>query len=140
MTNYSSYPGVRKISFARCSQLPPLLMLAAIAGDIPLVGGIFQPIKTFGTPVLKTEYSMVCNGRTAKASLQFDSLFRLPVGEHLAFLVECVNGRNVLIGFRERPYPVVNYSETSGKTDGDPALISYEINHTARATAIDILL
>jgi hypothetical protein len=135
-----SLPGIVKIEYIRCSQLPANVMLEAICGVKLALSAPKTAISFFGTPVLSWDGSKVNGKRQESSTLEFTSVDALPEAEPLAFVITTVAGRQVLIGSREPRYPVITYSETTGSPGKDSAVRSYKITHIAQKSVLDCIL
>lgn len=136
-----SLPGIRRISVIPCASLPRHLMLTAICGGaVSLFRESLHDIPFCGSPVYKREGTILNNSRAEKSTLEFRSDVRIPDGVPVAFVVECVGGAVWLIGAREPNYPVIEFSDTSGSTSGDPAVRTYKITHRDIKSGIPAVL
>lgn len=139
MSSYS-LPGIRKIQIVNSTDLDRGLMLRSISGcRITLVA---QPttIQHFGRATLKCEGSKVRGSRQEKSTLEFDTTEHLPEGVDIAFVVTSTGGEQYLIGTREPNHPVINYTDSTGSPDGDPAVRTYKITHTAQKSMLPCVL
>ena len=53
-------------------------------------------------------------------------------GRKPTFVIETVDGDKYVIGAKERPYPTVKISRSTGQPDGDPSVRKYEVSFTAK--------
>ena len=137
-----SVPGIREISIVRCSDLPADLMQFALLGDTVAISVPLRlTIAICGAmPTLKTEGSIVNGKRQEKTTLEFSTHTLIPENERLAFVVTGADGRKWLIGTREPNFPVISYSESTGKPSGEAAVRTYKITHIAPKSEILCLL
>ncbi|PWL61029.1 MAG: hypothetical protein DBY35_06515 [Bacteroidales bacterium] len=137
---HNSLPGITAIRAVRCSDLLPNAMLRSIAGALIAIAAPSVTVSFHGIPALTWEGTTVNGSRQEKATLRFDTTEPLPEGERLAFVVTCASGEQYLLGTREPRFPVVEYSETTGKPGGDPAVRSYTVTHTAQKSVLRCIL
>ena len=124
---YQSLPGIAQICYCLCDNLQPNIVLKHSSG-LPV--GVFTdivPIRFFGSPSCETTEEYDNNGRKAITTLTFVTNDNIPTYKHLAFVITDVSGTSFIIGSRERPYPVVKSSATSGNPSGDSNATTYEI-------------
>lgn len=136
----NTLPGIVKIQMVRCADIQPHVMLTSICGAQIALAVPSSTIKFFGTPSLKWDGNMVNGSREEKSTLEFSTTEILPEGERLAFVMTVASGKQYLIGAREPKYPVINYTETAGAPDGDAALRTYKITHTAQKSVLPCIL
>ena len=112
MENFNhSLPGIAQIGYCLCENIQPNIVLKHSSG-IPV--GIFTeitPVRFFGQP-------------SYEAVEEYDNI---PLHKHLAFVITDASGTSFIIGSRERPYPVVKSSATSGNPSGESNATTYEI-------------
>ena len=95
-----------------------------------MVVGVFtkiMPVRIFGQPSYEAVEEYDNNGRKVLCTLKFVSNDNIPVHKHLAFVITDASGTSFIIGSRERPYPVVKSSATSGNPSGESNATTYEI-------------
>ena len=136
----TAFPGIRKIWYADCKKLPTLLMPRSMAGELPFIAASFIPVKFHGNALLETECLTDANGKSTTATITFNSLADIPLNRRLAFLVQTAGGEYRLVGTRERRYPVVSYTESSGTPDGEAACRTYKITHKDIDSAFRVLV
>ena len=73
-------------------------------------------VRFFGQPSYQAVEEYDNNGRKVLCTLKFVSNDNIPLHKHLAFVITDASGTSFIIGSRERPYPVVKSSATSGTT------------------------
>lgn len=136
-----SLPGIRRLYYTPCHNLPAHLMLSSICGGVAILFRDALPEIPFsGMPLFSREGTILNNSRAEKSSLEFRTSLCLPEGVRLAFVAECVNGDTWLIGTREPNYPLVGYSDSSGSPGADPAVRTYKITHTDIKSGIPAVL
>jgi hypothetical protein len=67
-----------------------------------------------------------------KVKLSFSTLRELPTRQNIGFVIRTVDGKLYIIGSKERPYPTVKVTTTTGQPDGDASVRKYEVSYTAR--------
>lgn len=128
MQNFNhSLPGIAKIGYCLCENIQPNIVLKHSSG-IPV--GVFTeivPVRFFGVPTCETSSEYDSNGRKVVYTLKFVTNDNIPLNKHLAFVITDASGASYIIGSRERPYPVVKSSATSGNPSGESNATTYEI-------------
>ena len=64
--------------------------------------------------------------------MTFFTLDGVPTAQHPAFLFKTVNDDIFIIGSKERPYPTVKITSSTGQPDGDTSVRKYEVSFTAK--------
>lgn len=136
----NAIPGISRIDFLLCSDLPPGLMLQSMGGITVAVAAPSQRIHFRGKATLTWEGSLLNGVRIEKSTLEFKSSERLPERTRLAFVVTGADGRQLLIGSRESRFPVISYSDTMGESGSSPNLRTYKITHTAQKSVLECVL
>ena len=93
-----------------------------------------QPISITmkGEAVCEVEQSYDNNSYIEKAKLTFLTLDDVPTDQHPAFVIRTVNDEYYVIGAKERPYPTVKITRSTGQPDGDTSVRKYEVSFTAK--------
>lgn len=126
-----SLPGIFKIGFLECSNLSPQLALKSIAGvPIAILTDITEVFFS-GKPTCEAVSDNDNNGRCEKTTLKFVTTQIIPEDRPLAFVVQCVNGENYIVGAKERPFPIVKITNDTGTDSGNASSYSVEITHSA---------
>ncbi len=127
-----SYPGITVVAYTEITNLPDDVIYRAVAG-IP-VSITADPVKVQLTdvPIAEVEREEVQNSYIEKAKLTFFTLQELPCEQHLAFIFRTVHGELFIMGSKERPYPTVKVTSTTGRLDGDAYVRKYEVSFTAK--------
>lgn len=133
-------PGIRKIQIVRCSDLLPNLMLQSICGCTIAISAPSSLVVFTGRPILTCEGSIVNGKRQETSTLQFSTLYPIPEGERIAFVITSADGSQTLIGTREPNYPEITYEETTGNPGGDAAVRTYKIKHIAQKSVLPCVL
>lgn len=126
-----SLPGIFRIGFLECSKLSPQLAFKSIAGIPIAILTDITDIDFSGTPSCDAVSDYDNNGRIEKTTLKFTTTQKIPENTPLAFVVQCVNGHNYLVGARERPFPIVKITTDTGTASGNVAAYSVVITHSA---------
>lgn len=128
MSNFcTKLPGIVQIGYCLCENIQPNIVLKYSSG-VPV--GIFTeitPVCFFGLPSYEAVVEYDNNGRKVVSSLKFVSNDNIPLHKHLAFVITDASGTSFIIGSRERPYPVVKSSATSGNPSGESNSTTFEI-------------
>ena len=93
-----------------------------------------QPISITmkGVTVCEVEQSYDNNSYIEKAKLTFLTLDDVPTDQHPAFVIRTVNDEYYVIGAKERPYPTLKITRSTGQPDGDASVRKYEVSFTAK--------
>lgn len=131
-------PGVRRIWMKQASELGENLQMRQEAG-IPI--SVYDPgeeVKFSGTATAEwsTEYDN--NGLSGSVTLKFATCSPIRVYNRV-FVVEDNNGARWLIGTREKPYPTLKSTRTTGSESGDAAVWSHEVKWVCLNGAIPIV-
>ena len=132
MNKCLSLPGIQQVWYISRNGLPDDVVYRSVAG-IP-VSVIEQPISITmkGEAVYEVEQSYDNNSYIEKAKLTFLTLDDVPTDQHPAFVIRTVNDEYYAIGAKERPYPTVKITRSTGQPDGDASVRKYEVSFTAR--------
>ncbi len=127
-----SLPGITKAWYIQRNYLPDDVVYRSVAG-IPVTLQE-QPISINlkGEAICEVEQSFDNNSYIEKSKLTFLTLDEVPTDQHPAFVIETVDGDKYVIGAKERPYPTVKITRSTGQPDGDPSVRKYEVSFTAK--------
>ena len=127
-----SLPGIQQVWYISRTGLPDDVVYRSVAG-IP-VSVIEQPISITmkGEAVCEVEQSYDNNSYIEKAKLTFLTLGDVPTDQHPAFLFQTIEGDIYIIGAKERPYPIVKITRSTGHPDGDTSVRKYEVSFSAK--------
>ena len=127
-----SLPGITNVWYIPHDDLPDDVVYRAVAG-IPISLDV-QPISITmkGEATCEVEQSFDNNSYIEKVKLAFLTLDDVPTVNFPAFVIKTVDGDIYLMGAKERPYPTVKITRSSGALDGDPSVRKYEVSFTAR--------
>ena len=132
MSKCLSLPGIQKVWYIPCNRLPDDVVYRAVAG-IPISLQETPTIITLnGEAVCEVEQSFDNNSYIEKAKLQFLTLDDVPADQHPTFVIKTANNELYLLGAKERPYPTVKITSSTGQPDGDASVVKYEVSFTAR--------
>lgn len=141
--NYSDcnkMPGIIAVKWMHADELSPHLREKFIAGlsvAIGAVGNRLTLVDTGSTEGLRSEEN---NGLVGKATLEFKTLDDMPTDEDIVWAAQDADENWWLIGARERPYPIVEVSQSTGTPGGDPAVATVKVTHTAKIALIPVAL
>lgn len=128
-TSTQILPGIKFIGWIECRHLQRRIDLNAICGGVvPVLTNINQ-IPFFDDPSCECKTSKDCRGYHDTVTLKF-STDELIQSRNIAFIVTDAGNNSYIIGTREEPFPVVEYTRKTGSPSGDPAGYKYEIKHT----------
>lgn len=132
MSKCLSLPGITHVWYILRDYLPDDVVYRAVA-DIPVTLQA-SPINISlkGEAVCEVEQSFDNNSYIEKSKLTFLTLDEIPTDQHPTFVIETVDGDKYVIGAKERPYPTVKISRSTGQPDGDPSVRKYEVSFTAK--------
>ena len=127
-----SLPGITKAWYIQREYLPDDVVYRSVAG-IPVTLQE-QPISINlkGEAICEVEQSFDNNSCIEKSKLTLYTLDEVPTDQHPAFVIETVYGDKYVIGAKERPYPTVKITHSTGQPDGDPSVRKYEVSFTAK--------
>ena len=127
-----SLPGITKAWYIQRDYLPDDVVYRSVAG-IPVTLQE-QPISINlkGQALCEVEQSFDNNSYIEKSKLNLYTLDEVPTDQHPAFVIETVDGDKYVIGAKERPYPTVKITRSTGQPDGDPSVRKYEVSFTAK--------
>lgn len=138
--NTFSLPGILKIGYVKCDSLSPQLELKAIAKVPIAILSEITNIVFSNEPSCKAVSEVDNNGRYQKTTLEFTTTQEIPTDDHIAFVIQCVNGKNFLIGTKERPFPVVKISDDTGSRSGNASSATVEVTHSALKSLLPIVI
>ena len=127
-----SLPGITKAWYIQRNYLPDDVIYRSVAG-IPVTLQE-QPISINlkGEAICEVEQSFDNNSYIEKSKLTLYTLDEVSTDQHPAFVIETVDGDKYVIGAKERPYPTVKITRSTGQPDGDPSVRKYEVSFTAK--------
>ena len=133
MSKCQSLPGIQKVWYIPCADLPDDVVYRSVAGiPISLLKISTVSINLKGEAVCEVEKSYDNNSYIEKAKLQFLTLDDVPTDQHPTFVIKTANNELYLLGAKERPYPTVKITSSTGQPDGDASVRKYEVSFTAK--------
>ena len=132
MSKCISLPGITHVWYILRDYLPDDVVYRAVAGIPIALQNQLISISMKGSAICEVEQSFDNNSYIEKAKLTFLTLDDVPVDQHPAFVIQTVNGDRYVIGAKERPYPTVKITRSTGQPDGDPSVRKYEVSFTAK--------
>ena len=132
MSKCISLPGITHVWYILRDYLPDDVVYRAVAGIPISFDGQPTEVNLKGSAICEVEQSFDNNSYIEKTKLAFLSLDDVPVDQHPAFVIQTVNGDRYVIGAKERPYPTVKITRSTGQLDGEPAVRKYEVSFTAK--------
>ena len=132
MSKCLSLPGIQQVWYILRDYLPDDVVYRSVAG-IP-ISLQEQPINITmkGEAICEAEQSYDNNSYIEKAKLTFLTLDDVPSEQHPAFVIRTVNDEYYVIGAKERPYPTVKITRSTGQPDGETSVRKYEVSFTAK--------
>ena len=127
-----SLPGIQHVWYISRDHLPDDVIYRSVVGmSITLLE---QPISINlkGEAVCEVEQSIDNNSYIEKVKLTFLTLDDVPINQYPAFLFQTIDGDIYLLGAKERPYPTVKITRSTGQPDGDASVRKYEVTFTAK--------
>jgi len=127
-----SLPGIQHLWYISRDYLPDDVIYRSVVGmSITLLE---QPISINmkGEAVCEVEQSIYNNSYIEKVKLTFLTLDDVPINQYPAFLFQTIDGDIYLLGAKERPYPTVKITRSTGQPDGDASVRKYEVTFTAK--------
>ena len=127
-----SLPGIRNVWYISRDYLPDDVVYRSVVGmSITLLE---QPISINlkGEAVCEVEQSIDNNSYIEKVKLTFLTLDDVPINQYPAFLFQTIDGDIYIMGAKERPYPTVKITRSTGQPDGDASVRKYEVTFTAK--------
>lgn len=127
----TSLPGIRNIYIVPVRLLQPAMEYKSIVG-IPI--GIFttkKKVSFLGSPSCEAVSTPQNNGSYEKATLTFSLRVPIEITEHVAFIVEDVNGRTWCIGAKEPPYCLIAFRRYIGSPTSEASVLKYTVTRTS---------
>ena len=115
-----------------CADLPDDVVYRSVAGIPISLQETPTSITLKGEAVCEVEQSFDNNSYIEKAKLTFLTLDDVPADQHPTFVIKTANDEIYLIGAKERPYPTIKITRSTGLPDGDASVRKYEVSFTAK--------
>lgn len=132
MNKCLSLPGITHVWYILSDNLPDDVVYRAVAGIPITFSELPISVDIKGNAHCEVEQSFDNNSYIEKVKLTFGTLDDVPTDQHPAFVIQTVDGDYYLIGAKERPYPTVKVTRSTGQPDGDPSVVKYEVSFTAK--------
>ena len=132
MNKCVSLPGIQNVWYIQRDYLPDDVVYRAVAGIPISLEASPISITVKGEAVCEVEQSFDNNSYIEKAKLTFLTLDEVPTVQHPAFVIRTIDDSYYLIGAKERPYPTVKITRSTGQLDGDPSVRKYEVSFNAK--------
>ena len=132
MSHCISLPGIKNIWYIQHTELPDDVIYKAAVGMPITIPATTTEITLKGEAMCEVEQSPDNNCYIEKVKLSFPTLDNVPTQDFPAFLIQTIDGTKYVIGAKERPYPAVKITRSTGRPDGDPSVRKYEVSFTAR--------
>ena len=132
MNQCLSLPGIQKVWYVLRDYLPDDVVYRSVVGMSVSLSEQPISIPTNGESVCEVESTYDNNSYIEKAKLQFLTLDDVPADQHPTFVIKTANNELYLLGAKERPYPTVKITSSTGQPDGDASVRKYEVSFTAR--------
>lgn len=132
MNQCLSLPGIQKVWYVLRDYLPDDVVYRSVVGMSVSLSEQPISIPTSGESVCEVESTYDNNSYIEKAKLTFQTLTEVPTDQHPAFLFQTIDGSIYIIGAKERPYPSVKITRSTGQPDGDTSVRKYEVSFTAK--------
>ena len=132
MNKCHSLPGIVKVGYINCSDIPRDIPYRAVSGVDVTLNQQPTDVRLVGEAVCEVEQQQDNNVQMEKVRLAFTTLDEVPTYLHLAFTIKTADNERYIIGSQEKPYPTVKVTRSTGQTDGDASAAKYEVSYTAR--------
>jgi len=132
MSKCVSLPGIKKVWYLNRDFLPEDVIYRSVAGMSVALLHPPTSINMIGEAVCEVEQSHDNNSYIEKVKLNFLTLDAVPTVNHPAFVFQTIDGSIYIIGSKERPYPTVKITRSTGHLDGEPSVRKYEVSFTAK--------
>ena len=132
MSHCISLPGIKNVWYVSHTELPDDVIYKA-AVDMPItIPATTTEIALKGEATCELEESPDNNCYIEKVKLSFPTLDDVPTQDFPAFVIQTLDGSKYVIGAKERPYPAVKITRSTGRPDGDPSVRKCEVSFTAK--------
>ena len=132
MSKCLSLPGITKVWYIMRDDLPDDIVYRSVAGIPVNLDVVPTDITLKGQAVCEVEQTFDNNSYIEKVKLTFLTLDDVQTAQHPAFLIKTVNDDIYIIGSKERPYPTVKITSSTGQPDGDTSVRKFEVSFTAK--------
>ena len=132
MSHCISLPGIKKIWYVSHTELPDDVIYKAAVDMHITIPATTTEITLKGEATCELEESPDNNCYIEKVKLNIPTLDDVPLQDYPAFVIQTVDGTKYVIGAKERPYPAVKITRSTGRPDGDSSVRKYEVSFTAK--------
>lgn len=136
----NNMPGIIAVKWLRAENIAPHIIEKYIAGVPVAIGALGHALELVDTGKADGLRSYENNGLASRAELEFKTLSPVPTDEDVVWAAQDADEQWWLIGARERNYPVVEVSYSTGTPGGDPAVATVKISHTAKIAIIPVAI
>ena len=133
-------PGIIAVKWMYADEVAPHIREKFVAGLPVAIGAVGNMVTMVDVASAEGLTTVENNGLTAKATLEFKTLDDVPTDEAIVWAVQDADENWYLIGAKERPYPVVEVSQSTGKPGGDPAMKTVKVTLSAQIALIPAAL
>lgn len=139
-SNCNKMPGIIAVKWMHAEEVAPHIREKFVAGLPVAIGAVGNMMTLVDVASAEGLTTVENNGLTGKATLEFKTLDDVPTDEDIVWAAQDADEEWYIIGARERPYPVVEVSQSTGKPGGDPAIKTVKVSLTARIALIPAAL
>lgn len=133
-------PGIIAVKWMHAEELSPCILEKFVAGLPVALSAIGNPLTLVDVGSAEGLQSVEHNGLVGKATLEFKTLDEVPRDEDIVWAAQDADENWWLIGARERPYPIVEVSQSTGTPGGDPAVATVKVTHQAKIALIPVAM
>lgn len=133
-------PGIIAVKWMHADELAPNIREKFIAGIPVALGAVGNEVTMVDSGTAEGLRSVENNGLTGKATLEFKTLDTVPMDEDIVWATQDADKKWWLIGARERPYPIVEVSQSTGSPGGEPVVATVKVSLTAKIALIPVAL
>lgn len=139
-SNCNKMPGIIAVKWIRADELSPCILEKFVAGLPVALGALGNELELVNVGSAEGLQSVEHNGLVGKATLEFKTLDEVPRDEDIVWAAQDADENWWLIGARERPYPIVEVSQSTGTPGGDPAVATVKVTHQAKIALIPVAM
>lgn len=137
-SNCNKMPGIIAVRWIKATELSSHLMEKFVAGLPIAIGTPGTELELVDAASASSLASVENNGLVCKAELEFKTLDTVPRDEDIVWAAQDADENWWLIGARERPYPIVEVSQSTGTPGGDPAVATVKVTHQAKIALLPV--
>lgn len=139
-TQCNKMPGIIAVKWMHADELAPNVREKFLAGVPVAIGTEGNEIELVDIGSTEGLQAVENNGLIGKATLEFKTLDVVPMDEDIVWAAQDADENWWLIGAEERPYPVVEVSQSTGSPGGEPAVKTVKVSLTAKIALIPVAL